>query len=261
MGGGYRASLYTTRLPLRFEKRAIGLSARLLPVEPKGDFPLDAIREVASARKFDMNPYLFEVGKFSVTLITPSLKYRMATELEREALKGRKGREQKSEIKGTFNPFQDMYGWGEYAGEYRPVLHIQAIPEIGETAGSFWTRALVGGLTGIVPSGGKFKFKADFYSMKLFCGENEVEPIQRSKIAKLFNEQGYLINLKDATYYGMYTYAADAINERCGTVRVEIFSEQKPNEAQIENVKPKYIQKLTNDFRPYFETRLQTGRQ
>jgi S1-C subfamily serine protease len=229
-------------------------SARLLPVEPDGSFPLDAIKDVAHEKKFDIDPYTFNVGKFSVIFVTPRYKYRQATEDEREALKGRKGREAKSEIKGTFNPYQDLYGWAEYAGEYKPVLHIQAIPEIGETTGSIFSRALLGGLTGVrMP--GKFRFKADFYSMKLFCGSREVEPIQPSKIAKMLNEQNYLITLKDATYFGMYTYPADAITDQCGTVRLEIFSAQKPNEPQIEEVKAKYIQRLALDFKPYFENR------
>ena len=229
-------------------------SARLLPVEPDGTYPLDAIKDVAHEKKFDIDPYTFNVGKFSVIFVTPRYKYRQATEDEREALKGRKKREEKSEIKGTFNPYQDLYGWAEYAGEYKPVLHIQAIPEIGETTGSIFTRALIGGLTGVIPRGGKFKFKADFYSMKLFCGSREVEPIQPSKIAKLLNEQNYLITLKDATYFGMYTYPADAITDQCGTVRLEVFSAQKPNEPQVEEVKPKYIQRLALDFKPYFES-------
>lgn len=227
-------------------------SSRLLPVEPIGEFPLDAIKDVAVAKKFDFDPYIMEVGKFSVTLITPSLKYRLATENEREAMKGRKKREEKSEIKGTFNPFQDFYGWAEYLGEYKPVLQIRATPEIAETGGSLFSRMLVGGLTGVrLPA--KVKFKADFYKMKLFCGEKEVEPIQPSKIARLFNETNYLISLKDATYEGFYTYHADAINSQCSEVRIEIFSEQKPNEPQVEKIKPKYLAKLQQDFEPYFE--------
>lgn len=230
-------------------------SARLWKVEPEGEFPIAAFKEVAQAKKFDLDPYVFEVGKFTVTLITPVLKYRLATENEREALKGRKGREQKTEIKNTFNPFHELYGWAEYLGEYRPVLHIRAMPEIAETAGSLWSRALIGGLTGVIPRGGKFKFKADFYKMKLFCGSNEVEPIQPSKVAHLVNERGYFATIKDATYEGIYTYAADAINDQCGTVRIEIYSAQKPSEPQVENVKAKYIQKLSDDFKPYFEMR------
>jgi S1-C subfamily serine protease len=228
-------------------------SSRLLLVEPKGEFPISAIKEIASAKKFDYDPYVFNVGKFTVTLITPTLKYRMATEDEREAMKGRNKREANSEIKGTFRPFTEFAGWAEYVGEYKPVLHIRAMPEIGETGSSMFARALVGGLTGIVPRGGNFRFKADFYSMKLYCGDALVEPIQPSKVAHLVNTSGSFVNIKDATYEGIYTYPADAITSSCGTVRIEIFSAQKPNEPQIENVKPKYIQKLAQDFKPYFE--------
>lgn len=226
-------------------------SSRLLPVDPRGEFPLDAIKEIATTKKFDFDPYIMDVGKFTVTLMTPSVKYRLATEYEREALKGRKKREQKSEIKGTFNPFQDFYGWREYLGDYKPVLHIRATPEIAETGGSLFSRILVGGLTGIMLPA-KVRFKADFYKMKLFCGDKEVEPIHPSKIARLVNETNYLVSLKDATYEGFYTFPANAINDQCSEVRIEIMSEQKPNEPQVERIKPKYIARLVQDFQPYF---------
>jgi hypothetical protein len=232
-------------------------SSKRLLVEPKGDFPIDSIKEIATAKKFDLDPYIFDVGKFTVTLYTPTLKFRLATEDEREAMKGRKKREEKSEIKGTFKPFNEFASWAEYVGQYKPVLHIRAMPEIAENTSSLFARALVGGLTGILPRGGKFHFKADFYKMKLFCGANEVEPIQPAKIAHIVNESGYFITLKDATYEGMYTYPADAINEGCGTVRIEIFSSQKPNEPQIENIKAKHIQRLASDFKPYFDMKRQ----
>ncbi len=228
-------------------------SARLLPVEPKGDYPLDAVREVALEKKFDLKPYFFDVGKFQVKLLTPRLKYREATEFEREALKGRKNRDKKSEIKANLNPYQNLYGWAEYLGHYKPVLQIQAVPEIAETAGSLWTRALVGGLTGVMIPGGKYKYKADFYRMKLFCGNTEVEPIHPARIAHFSNEVNYFRTLKDATYFGVYTYPANAINETCGTVRIEVVSAQKPNDPQIENIKPQHIQRLALDFKPYFE--------
>lgn len=227
-------------------------SPRLLPVEPKGEYPLDAIREVASEKKFDNDPYIFDVGKFTVTLITPRYKYRMATELEREALKGRKDREKNNEIKGTFNPFQDFYGWEEYAGEYKPVLHIQAMPEIAETGGSLFGRMLLGGLTGVrLPA--NVKFRTDFYKMKLFCDDKEVEPIQPIKRAHMLNETNYLFNLKDATYSGFYTYPADAINSGCTSVRIEVSSEKNPDKPEVEKLKTKHIQRLALDFKPYFD--------
>src|SRR6185295_14951163 len=96
-------------------------------------------------------------------------------------------REEKSEIKSTFRPFTEFANWAEYVGEYRPVLHIRAMPEMAENGSSIFARALVGGLTGVMMPGGRFHFKADFYKMKLFCGDVEVEPIQPSKVAHIVN--------------------------------------------------------------------------
>lgn len=226
----------------------------LLPVEPEGDFPIDAIKTVATAKKFNFDPYVMEVGKFTVTFFTPSVKYRLATEYEREALKGRKDREKNSQIKGTFNAFQDFYGWREYVGDYKPVLQIRATPELAETGGSLFGRMLLAGMAGVrVPA--KLRFKADFYKMRLFCGDREVAPIQPSKIARILNETGYFVSIKDATYEGFYTYPADAVNEDCGQVRIEIKSEQKPDEPQIRTLKAKELIQIINDFKPYFDSR------
>ncbi|MEM5812625.1 MAG: hypothetical protein QW286_02800, partial [Candidatus Aenigmatarchaeota archaeon] len=63
--------------------------ARFLPVDPTDIFPLEAIKEVAAAKKFDTSPYFTSVGSFDVLLLTPMLKYRIQTEAERKAAKTR----------------------------------------------------------------------------------------------------------------------------------------------------------------------------
>jgi S1-C subfamily serine protease len=230
-------------------------SARLLPVEPKAEFPIDAIKEIASAKKFDLDPYIFTVGKFNVTLYTPTLKYRIATEDERVAMQGRKSRDDKSVIKGNFKPFSEFASWGEYVGEYMPVLHIRAMPQISETMGSLFGRALVGGLTGVTAIAGNYKFKADFYRMRLFCNGEEVEPIQQSRIPHLFNNSSSLVRIQDATYEGLYTYPANAISAQCKSLILEIYSAQDPGRPAEEIIKAKHILKLASDFKPYFDAK------
>jgi S1-C subfamily serine protease len=228
--------------------------AKLLAVDPTDTFPLEAIKEVAEAKKFDTSRYLLGMGDFSVTFLTPTLKYRMETEAEREAAKTRGKRNNKEgAVQGTFRPFEDIRGWREYVGDYKPILLIRATPALGE---SFW--GAVG--RGVAANYGirtqaKLRFKTDFYKMRLMCGDREVEPIHPAKIAHILSESNYLISVKDATYEGFYSYPADAITLQCGKVTLELFSEKKPTEAKIKVLDDKTVLKIAEDFSPYLNSR------
>lgn len=228
--------------------------ARLLPVDPTDIFPLEAIKDIATAKKFDADKYLLTIDDFTITLLTPTLKYRIETEAEREAAKTREKRNKKDgAIQGTFRPFENFYGWREYVGDYKPILIIQATPALGE---SFW--GAVG--RGVAANYGihtqaKLRFKTDFYRMRLMCGDKEVEPIHPAKIAHVLSESNYFASIKDATYEGLYSYPADAISPQCGKVTLEMYSEKKPNEAKIKVLNEKTVLKIAADFAPYLDSR------
>jgi S1-C subfamily serine protease len=228
--------------------------ARLLPVDPTDKYPLDAIKDVVEAKKFDYDPYKFVEANFEVTIITPLMRYRMATEAEREAAKTKNKRNNSKEaVQGTFSTTEQFRNWAEYVGEYKPVLLVQAQPVLGE---SFW--GAVG--RGVAANYGirtqaNLRFKTDFYKMKLFCGDKMVEPIHPAKIFFLTNESNFFVKSKDATYAGFYSYPADAITEACGTVRIELFSEKHPDKAESKTLGKKTVAKIVSDFQPYFRAR------
>lgn len=228
--------------------------ARFLPVDPTDTFPLEAVKEVAIAKKFDTDRYHFGLGEYQILLLTPTFKYRLATEAEREAAKT-KGKRNKKEgaIQGTYKPFEDLRNWAEYVGEYKPVLIIRAIPNLGE---SFW--GAVGRNVAAnygIHTQANLRFKTDFYRMRLLCGDKEVEPIHPGKVAHLLSESNYFIRAKDATYEGVYFYPADAVSSTCGQVRLEVFSEKNPTKADIKNLDAKTILRVAQDFEPYFKTK------
>lgn len=228
--------------------------ARLLPVDPQDKYPLDAIRDVVEAKKFDYDPYKFVEADFEVTLITPLMRYRMVTEAEREAAKTKNKRNNsKDAVQGTFSTTEQFRNWAEYVGEYKPVLLVSAQPVLGE---SFWGAVGRGVAANYgIRSQANLRFKTDFYKMKLFCGDKEVEPIHPAKIFFLTNESNYFVKSKDVTYAGFYSYPADAINESCGTVRVELFSEKHPDKAETKTLGKKTVSKIVADFEPYFKTK------
>ena len=87
------------------------------------------------------------------------------------------------------------------------------------------------------------------------CGENEVAPIHPAKLYRLSTLSNYFVRSNDATYAGFYSYPADAINESCGVVRLELFSEKHPNKAESKTLDKKTVERIIADFRPYFHSK------
>src|ERR1044072_9152453 len=84
----------------------------------------------------------------------------------------------------------------------------------------------------------------------------DILPMVRAKLptdAHVINESNYFIKAKDATYEGLYTYPADAINSSCGKVRLEICSERNPETANTKTLSEKTVVRVENDFAPYFQ--------
>jgi S1-C subfamily serine protease len=224
--------------------------ATLLPVEPGGEFPIEALKKAAEVEKFNPAPYRMDLDKFDVTVITPILRYRyLASSVRAAKEKEKRTKKSKDAVKGTFQPLDELKNWAEYAGEYKPVLLIRATPELAETTGSIFLRALVSPyLTA------KVRFKADFYRMKLFCGSEEVQPIHPGKIAHVIDMQTRLVNATDASYEGFYVYPYNGISQSCGRVKLQLFTEKEPNKPHEKILSPLTVVMVDKDFRPYSET-------
>src|SRR5258705_3291006 len=227
-------------------------SAVYLPVEPTDSFPLDALKNAALAEKFDINRYLFGVGEFQVTMMTPPLTYWLETKAKREATKTKNKRNDKNgAVQGTIDVLDGFKGWKEYVGEYKPVILINADPKMGE---SFWGAFGRGFAAAYgIHTQANIRFKTDFYKMKLFCGDREIMPIHPGKIPYFINESSYFVRAKDATYEGLYTYPSVAITSACGEVRLEIFSERNPEKASTKKLSEKTIAGIEGDFAQYFQ--------
>lgn len=227
-------------------------SAAYLPVEPTTAFPLDALKNAALAEKFETNRYVFGLGEFEVTLMTPPLTYWLETKAIREATKTKDKRNDKNgAVQGTIDVLDGFKGWREYIGEYKPVIIIDADPKMGE---SFWGAFGRGFAAAYgIHTQANIRFKTDFYKMKLFCGDREIMPIHPGKIPYFVNESNYFIRAKDATYEGLYSYPAGAISSACGEVRLEIFSERNPEKPNVKKLSDKTIARIEEDFAPYFQ--------
>jgi S1-C subfamily serine protease len=232
----------------------------LLPVEPTDTFPLEAIKETLQESEFDWRPYQFEDGDYDVEIITPPLKYydEYAVKMQQARQKESRTRRKKEAVTGTYRPLEDLKNWEEYVGEYKPVIEIRASPKLRETFSSALGRGLqmagqsLGGQGGAL-SPAQMRFKADFYRMRLVCGEKEIQPILPGKVASLVNVRNPFVRMTDATYEGLYSYPADAISPDCVQVALELYSEEKPNHPEVKVLSEKTVEHVWSDFAPYRE--------
>jgi len=225
-------------------------SATFLPVEPPGEYPIEAIKASLQFREIDTRPYTFSAGDFEVAVITPILKYHLRAEGQIEAVKEKSRRNKKEvSIKNSYRPLEELRSWAEYAGEYKPIIMIQAMPKLSETFWSAFNRGLAANY-GILAQA-KLRYKTDFYRMRLFCDGNEIQPIQPGKEARVHAENNRFLNLTDATYVGIYSYPAEAISPACQTVMLEIYSEKNPDKATKKIMDKKTIGQVWADFEPY----------
>lgn len=232
----------------------------LLPVEPTDSYPLDSLKELVKSTKFDRKPYVFTMGGFDVALGTPVLKYEIQEEVTLAAQKEKNKRTKKRDEadQNAFEPLQDLHGWAEYVGEYKPVLIVQAEPQLRETFMSALGRGLASS-NGYYGGPAHLKYKTDFYKMKLFCGDKEVEPIHPGKDATVANAHNAFVNVTDATYVGFYAYPPDTISPSCGKVTLELFSEKLPDKSESKELDQKTIDRVWNDFRPYLDAHNSSG--
>jgi len=224
-------------------------STDLLPVEPTVTFPIDALKEAASRKKFKIYPYVFSEGDYNVAIITPILKYRLEYHGEAAAAASKRRKSSRSAAV-AWEPLDDLHNWAEYAGEYEAVIQVRAAPKLKESFGSAFARGLAANYGGMLAPA-KLHYKADFYRMVLSCGGKEITPIQPSKVVAMLDVHNGLVNITDAAYEGFYTYPADAISPSCGEVTLDIYSEKNVLKAKVRKMSSETLEQVWNDFAAY----------
>ncbi len=231
-------------------------SSTLLPVKPQKSFPLESIKASLNGSSQDVDPYSFRAGDYDVAIITPLVAYQAKFANELAAVRGKQKRTKKDEqaVQDTFRPLDDLKNWDEYIDEYSssPVIHILATPKLQETFMSALARGMAAS-KGYYGGPANLRYKTDFYRMRLFCGETEIQPIHPGKIARLINEHDVFVNVADATYQGLYTYPSDAVSPECGPVVLDIYSEKDPNKYTRKVLSDKTVGRVWADFAAYRE--------
>jgi hypothetical protein len=225
-----------------------------LPVEPLEAYPVAAIKQALAGRalkSFDDDEYAFGAGDFQVQFQTPvlaaGLEAAYAQELHKEQAKRKK---RAGEVPTADAALAEMRDWSEYVGENAAVFVVRAAPKLKE---SFWS-GLSRGLAasqGYYAGPARMNFATDFVSMKLFCGSVQVQPIQPHRVEVAQDIQDASVSVRDAAYYGFYTFPYDAIGPDCGQVRLEVYSLKKKGTPETKIVPLKVVQRVAADFAPY----------
>ena len=233
------------------QAKAATPSGTFLLNEPEDKYPLEAIKANALEEKFKTAPYIFGVGDYDVAIITPILRYReYSGGVQAAKAKEKRNRKSEAAVQNTFRPLDELKGWEEYVGEYKPVIWVQVSPKLKETFWSAFGRSMAAS-HGYLAGPASLHFKTDFYRMSLMCGDKEVQPIFPGKAQRVLNINNAAVRITDATFDGFYEYPYDAIRPDCGRVSLQIFSEKNPQEAKVKELDSRTINTVAADFEPY----------
>lgn len=219
-------------------------SSDKLPVESSFSFPAAELREEALKTAVRPADYRLSAGKFNVTFVDPVVIAALQIVSERDAAATRKRRNRRKGSVISDDVGSDFYEWRRYVGDYRPVVTIQATPELGMPPGS-WLAASLGATSGL-----RLWFKADFGRMELVRDGQVVEPINPGRIRQVVDESVAGNRLSDIGYFGAYEYPPEAFQPGAKlTLRVW---EQGGDRVTERNVSDELRQRIWSHFEPYF---------
>jgi S1-C subfamily serine protease len=213
-----------------------------LPVEPADAYPLDALRAAIKGRAGSLSPYPLSSAEFDIGFITPVMTFGAQSQLEDARKNDRSGGRAPDADQGLMRTLTDFGAWSDYVADFPPVLLVRVTPRFTE---GFWTtvgRAAARTQGVALPA---FKrYKSGFGRMRAFCGETEVTPIHPFRIEREVSETSSIVE-------GLYVYDPAALSTKCGTVKLQLYSEKEPDKADTRVVDPALLQQIARDFEGY----------
>lgn len=237
----------------------------LLPVMSHEVFPTFALEEAALDKRRDVDSYdlsrFTSTGDYDVQFLTPSFLYRREKQYELAISEKRKEREAKGNAGSdeSYNAFEDLKGWAQYAGAYSPVVIVSVYPKVGETGGSVFGNLLGTALLGFAYHGTHvYEFKADLKDFNLIIdGHDELE-IERGMtfVPLSFMKEGLFSDAKgeDLARAGQFTFSPEEFapkGDAFPKVSIELTSVDKPTERIKVQIPQRTIERVWLDFLPY----------
>lgn len=206
--------------------------ARLLPVPPQGDFPVDALLSRHETR-WNKEIYVFKLGDFDMELLTPVSRYQYHQEQYTAEVN------QAMKRKGGEKPQQPEH-------KYEPVLSIWAHPQMKLAFWKSWGDNIATNNQG--PN--TYRPKSSFGRLRLLCGDKEVEPILPGKFSITTGGNRW-VRVDQSASYGLYSYTPDAISTACGKVTLELYPASQPDKPLVKVLDANQVNRVWQDFEPY----------
>ena len=241
-----------------------------LPVRPRGIFPLKALEAAATAPWWDDDAYhvskLRDTGSFEIRVFTPVSLYRTEKQAELELAAARRKREERAGVSSAeaYSPFEDLKSWGQYAGQYAPVVILQIAPKVGETTGSAIANilgAVAAGYAGTAYRGAhQLEFKGDLHDVSF---ERNGAPLAEIERGMMFVPLSVNVSDLYASYYGadlaragIFTLDAASFAPDNGVwpvIYLKIEDLKRPGKPVGFALPQRTVERIWADFAPYRE--------
>jgi hypothetical protein len=197
-----------------------------LPVEPLEPFPAAALDAAVKRHAGSLNPYQMSSSDFDIAFLTPALV----------------SAQQRDALQRSAPPAQapvDFGAWSDYFADAPSVLAIRVTPRLTE---SVWTTIARGAAytQGMALPPIKH-FKPGFARLRAYCGDVEVAPIHPFTLEQRISET-------DVIREGLYVFDPQALGPQCKAVKLLLYSEKNPQQADSRPVDPKLIERIAQDF-------------
>ena len=272
-------SIRQTNSALAEARRALSSApvpgADRLPVMPRAIFPLHALEDAARATHWDDRAYNVAsampagsggTGNFNISVLTPVQMYRVQKKLELELVQQRGSREAAggASTAESYSPFDDLKAWGQYTGDYAPVVLVQIAPKVGETGASTFLNVLgaaAAGYSGTPYRGAhNLEFKGDLQDVSLQRNGAPATEIQRGMtfVPLLLSESNYWGDYygQDLARAGVLVLAVELFspeNGRWPAIVLHIDDLKKPGQQLSVTLPQRTVERIWADFAPYRE--------
>ena len=254
IGGAVRVGLLKSLLDKLGEDQvaAVEVSGDPLRRLSEQGYPTELLKVKVLQGDLDKKEYQYNAGKFIVTVLTPVIAGKLATQdelLQAENRYKRRGKKiHDPSYQAMDEPFYEWHRTAQPSLRMGVTIHVQ--PQVGQTWGSVFGQAL-GAAFGAYGIRGNFEFKGEFYRFELYRDDQLIEPIRPGRYITENTLDGPLASFIDEAYTGMYVYAPEGFMTG-NQFRFVVYNAKKPEERHHQKVfkaQSRLIEQIRSDFR------------
>jgi hypothetical protein len=236
--------------------------ADLLPVMPRGRYPVSLLREIAdTAQAAQYARYTdIDAQNFKIQVSTPVAFVVRSRAAENEVAGARRQRERSAGVSAgeSYSDQNELRDWREYVGdETAPVVGFKIEPKDG-LEGEGLNK--IGGILKRIQKGqgARREFKGDVRGVSFTRNGLMVRYVQGGHAPIRVEETG-VVATKDVADFGYYTLLPDVFEPdstgKPPVIGVEIADLKNPNLPRRVTLPPAVVSAIWNDFVPYYRSR------